>query len=69
MIDETKPIPGYDGSYLIAPDGTVYNKLGKPLKASPSKQGPCVDLRYQGQRDRVLISELLRKMEDSNGTT
>lgn len=66
MIDETKPIPGYDGAYSITPDGTVYNKLGRPLKVYPSKFGPIVDLRHHGQRDKVLVSDLLLRVEGDN---
>lgn len=61
-----KPIPGYDGVYQISPDGQVFNKLGLRLKTYPSSKGRVVELRHQGQRERVLISELLERLEKSN---
>lgn len=61
-----KPIPGYDGVYQISPDGQVFNKLGLRLKTYPSSKGRVVELRHQGQRERVLISELLERLKKSN---
>lgn len=61
-----KPIPGYDGAYQISPDGQVFNKLGLRLKTYASSKGIVVELRHQGQRERVLISELLEKLEEPN---
>lgn len=61
-----KPIPGYDGAYQISPDGQVFNKLGLRLKTYPSSKGTVVELRHQGQRERVLISELLERLKKSN---
>ena len=61
-----KPIPGYDGVYQISPDGQVFNKLGLRLKTYPSSKGRVVELRHQGQRERILISELLERLDKSN---
>lgn len=62
--DSLKSIPGYEGVYYIHPSGKVVNKHNRVLKTFPTKQGEAVELRNQGQRERVLISELLKKSEE-----
>lgn len=57
-----EPIPGYDNRYFISQRGVVCNLDGHMLKATPSKAGPQVELRKDGQRDRVLILDLLRSV-------
>lgn len=64
LSNSLKPIPGYEGVYYIHPSGRVVNKHNRVLKTFPTKQGEAVELRNQGQRERVLISELLNKMEE-----
>ena len=61
-----RPIPGYEGVYFIHPSGVVVNKNNRVLRAFPTKQGEAVELRNKGQRDRVLIQDLLKGMENSN---
>ena len=61
------PIPGYEG-YSIDPEtGLVYNSDGHNLKPIQSKQGPRVELRRPGIRERLLVDELVRRVvhEDS----
>lgn len=65
--DLLKPIPGYEGVYSIHPSGVVVNKNNLILRTFPTKQGEAIELRNRGQRERVLISELLKRLEDSNG--
>lgn len=62
-----RPIPGYEGVYYITPEGQVVNKHNTVLKTFSTKQGEAVELRNQGQRERVLISDLLEKVGESNG--
>lgn len=64
--DLLKPIPGYEGVYFIHPSGVVVNKHNLVLKTFPTKQGEAIELRNRGQRERVLISELLKKLEESH---
>lgn len=64
--DSLRPIPGYEGAYSITPDGRVVNKNNVVLKTFPTRKGEAVELRYQGQRERVLIKTLLEKLEDHN---
>lgn len=61
-----RPIPGYEGVYFIHPSGVVVNKNNRVLRAFPTKQGEAVELRNKGQRERVLIQDLLKGMKNSN---
>ena len=61
-----RPIPGYEGVYFIHPSGVVVNKNNRVLRAFHTKQGEAVELRNKGQRERVLIQDLLKGMENSN---
>lgn len=56
---EYKAIPGYGGRYYITQAGIVCNADGHIIKPIKSKDGARVELRYLGQRDRLLISDLL----------
>lgn len=60
-----KAIPGYD-SYYINLFGVVTNKRGHVLTPTMTKKGPVVDLRNKGQRERVLVSELLEKVRNDH---
>lgn len=62
--DSLRPIPGYEGVYSISPSGVVVNRHNKVLKTFLTKRGEAVELRNRGQRERVLISELLERLED-----
>ena len=42
-----KEIPGYNGKYLISPDGEVKTKKGNVLKWDTSNGYACVDLAYE----------------------
>ena len=64
--DLLKPIPGYEGVYFIHPSGVVVNNNNRVLRAFPTKQGEAVELRNKGQRERVLIQDLLKGLENSN---
>ena len=56
-----KAIPGYD-SYYINLFGVVTNKRGHVLTPTMTKKSPAVDLRNKGQRERILVSELLERV-------
>lgn len=56
-----KQIPGYE-SYQLTPDGQVYNKSGRLLKPIKTKKGLCVELRGNGQREVIIIDELLNQL-------
>lgn len=61
-----EPIPGYGGKYLINKEGIVTNQCHQVLTPYKTKHGDAVELRYLGQRDRVLITDLLKRLEDKN---
>lgn len=53
------PIPGYNGAYFINREGLVCNLDGHYIKPIPSKAGMRVELRRNGQREKILILDLL----------
>ena len=53
------PIPGYDGVYFINQKGLVCNLDGHTIKPAPSKAGLRVELRRNGQREKILVLDLL----------
>lgn len=53
-------MPGYGGRYLINYSGEVINKEGHRIKPEDSKDGPRVELRCLGQRDKPLVKDLVR---------
>lgn len=55
-------IPGYNRNYYINTFGVVANKRGHVLTPTMTRKGPAVDLRNNGQRERILVSELLEKV-------
>ena len=61
-----KPIPGYEGAYFLSLDGHVYNRAGRILREFPTSQGVAVELRHLGQREKVLLSELYKRLEKAN---
>lgn len=59
---EYRLIPEYDGRYLISANGDVCNSDGHHIKPFDSKDGPRVELRHLGQRDRPLIQDLINQV-------
>ena len=59
MDSQWTPIPGYGGVYWINPDGEVRNARGHILSTIGDPKRPQVDLRSNGQRERVSIKQLL----------
>lgn len=64
--DSLTPVPGYEGVYYITPSGDIVNRNNNVLKTFPTKHGDAVELRSRGQRERILVSELIEKVKDSN---
>lgn len=56
------PIPGYDGVYFINQKGLVCNLDGHIIKPAPSKAGLRVELRRNGQREKILVLDLLSQI-------
>lgn len=52
-------IPGYP-YYSISKAGVVINRKGHEIKPTMSKDGLRVELRVDGQRERPLVSELVK---------
>lgn len=56
------PIPEYDGVYFINRKGVVCNLDGHIIKPAPSKAGLRVELRRNGQREKILVLDLLSQI-------
>lgn len=57
MNSKWTPIPGYGGVYWINQEGQVKNAKGHIL--APIGDNPQVELRNNGQRERVFVKQLL----------
>lgn len=65
MDNAFRPIPGYEGLYWIDSAGNVLNRSSHYMKPIQTDKGCMVELRKNGQREKVLVRELLIKtMED-----
>lgn len=61
-MDNWFPIPGYEGVYWITKSGKVRNAKGHVLTPVGDETiGYRVELRNNGQRNRVFVSDLLAK--------
>lgn len=60
------PIPGYTGLYWIDAAGNVMNRSGHYMKHIRTDKGCVVELRKEGQREKVLVRELLIKSMELN---
>lgn len=63
--DEFKTIPEYN-NYSINGFGVVINKSGHILTPTLTKLGPAVILWSNGQRERLLVVDLLKKVGESS---
>lgn len=67
MDKKLSPIPDYEDLYWVdLQTGFVYNKSGHQIKPICTDKGMLVELRKYGQRERVLIAEIIAKT--SGGT-
>lgn len=58
---EWREIPGYEGLYWVSRFGVVINSDGHSIKHIGSKSGLRVELRKFGQRDRLLVEDLVER--------
>lgn len=61
------PIPGYEGVYFINKAGEVCNIDGHIIKQTPSRYGLQVELRKNGQRDRIPVEDLIERVNKMEG--
>lgn len=59
---DLRPIPGYEGVYSITPYGVVVNRHNHVMKPFATPQGEAIELRNNGQRERILIKDLLERL-------
>lgn len=65
---EFKLIPGFNNKYYINRYGVVRNKSGHALTPIMTKFGPAFELRNSGQREKVLIIDLLKLVKEYDST-
>lgn len=63
MSEKWIEIPGYETLYWINTTGDVKNAQGHIIKPFPTKDGLRVELRKFGQRETILVDELLLRAE------
>jgi hypothetical protein len=61
---EKRPVPGFEGRYEIDAQGSVYNIKGHPIKPVRTPYGDVVDLCAYGQRELLLINDILKEVFD-----
>lgn len=59
---ERKPVPGFEGKYEIDISGAVYNMKGHLIKPTSTPYGTAVDLCAYGQRELLLIEDILKEV-------
>lgn len=57
-----KPVPRFEGRYEIDINGTVYNMKGHLIKPISTPYGAAVDLCAYGQRELLLIADILKEV-------
>lgn len=64
MQNRLSPIPGYEGLYWIDSAGNVLNRSNHYMKPIQTDKGTMVELRKNGQRERLYIRELLAQITE-----
>lgn len=59
---EVRPIPGYEDLYWIDTAGNVINRSKHYMKPIQTDKGCVVELRKEGQREKLLVRELVIKV-------
>ena len=64
MEYKLSPIPGYEDLYWIDSAGNVLNRSNHYMKLIQTNKGTMVELRKDGQRERLYIKELLAQVTE-----
>lgn len=65
MTDGLYPIPGYEGVYWIdIKYGVVFNKDRHCMKSVRTSKGRVVELRKNGQREKLLVQDLISRVQE-----
>lgn len=59
------PIPGYEEYFIHPSTGIVVNRHNKALKSFHTKRGIMVELRRNGQREKILVQDLLERLKET----
>lgn len=56
------PIPGYEGLYWVdVKGGGIFNKSHHCMRTTQTNKGKVVELRKYGQREKLLVEDLITK--------
>lgn len=61
-MKKKRPVPGFEGRYEIDVQGVVYNTKGHRIKPVDTPCGDAVDLCAYGQRELLLINDILKEV-------
>lgn len=64
MDNKLSPIPGYEDLYWIDSAGNVLNRSNHYMKPIKTDKGDMVELRKNGQRERLYIKDLLDQVKE-----
>lgn len=64
MDNKLSPIPGYEDLYWIDSAGNVLNRSDHYMKPIKTDKGDMVELRKNGQRERLYIKDLLDQVKE-----
>lgn len=64
MDNKLSPIPGYEDLYWIDSAGNVLNRSDHYMKPIKTDKGDMVELRKNGQRERLYIKDLLEQVKE-----
>lgn len=64
MDNKLSPIPGYEDLYWIDSTGNILNRSEHYMKPIKTDKGDIVELRKNGQRERLYIKDLLDQVKE-----
>lgn len=64
MDNKLSPIPGYEDLYWVDSAGNVLNRSDHYMKPIKTDKGDMVELRKNGQRERLYIKDLLDQVKE-----
>ena len=67
MPNRLLSVPGYEDLYWVDPtNGAIFNKVNHQIKPMQTDKGAVVELRKYGQRERLLVREIVIQAMEAN---
>ena len=66
MENRLYPVPGYEDLYWVDSAGNVLNRSNHYMKPIQTDKGCMVELRKNGQRERLLVREIVIQAMEAN---